>query len=188
MGKMTSKVFLLSMMVCLVQSQSTPEAEEDLTLPTLADLGIDKAAILESLADLTNTTILFQRLGEFFDFENAGQTQLGKVMAWKGDLIQPVIMFALGAIIIYSTVELILVLLGGLFDFKLTIFSRAMRLGQAVLEVFINSINGVKIPLLENLNALVNPAVDDLTPVADAGRRFLDKVSDGVMNAINKYN
>merc|ERR1712115_138892 len=177
---MSTKVFLLTILFSLAQSQEVEVEEMDLSLPTLADLGLTKAALLESLAGLSNTTALFERLGDFFDFQNAGQTQLGKVMAWKGDLIQ--------AIIIYSTVELILVLLGGLFDFKLTIFSRAMMLGQAVLEVFINSINGVKIPLLENLNALVNPAVDDLTPVADAGRRFLDKVSDGVMDAINKYN
>merc|ERR1712024_109772 len=186
--KMSTKVFLLTILFSLAQAQEVEVEEMDLSLPTLADLGLTKAALLESLAGLSNTTALFERLGDFFDFQNAGQTQLGKVMAWKGDLIQPIIMFALGAIIIYSTVELILVLLGGLFDFKLTVFGRAMQLGQAVLEVFINSINGVKIPLLENLNALVDPAVDDLTPVADAGRRFLDKVSDGVMNAINKYN
>merc|ERR1712060_915306 len=84
--KMTSQVLLLSMIICLAQSQSPPletETEVDLTLPTLADLGIDKAAILESLAELTNTTILFERLGDFFDFENAGQTQLGTGMCWK---------------------------------------------------------------------------------------------------------
>merc|ERR1712187_1004052 len=106
--KMSTKVFLLA------QSQEVEVEEMDLSLPTLADLGLTKAALLESLAGLSNTTALFERLGDFFDFQNAGQTQLGKVMAWKGDLIQPVIMFALGAIIIYSTVELILVLLGGL--------------------------------------------------------------------------
>ena len=185
---MTSQVFLLSMMVCLVQSQSTPATEEDLSLPTLADLGIDKAAILDSLADLTNTTILFQRLGEFFDFENAGQTQLGKVMAWKGDLIQPVIMFALGAIIIYSTAELLLALFSELLGFKATVFERVLTLGKNVLKIFMEGIVAIKNPIIENLNTMGLPAEDDMTPAADAGRRFLDQVSTGVLSAINKYN
>merc|ERR1711870_225416 len=180
----TTQVLLLSMIICLVQSQSAPletETEVDLTLPTLADLGIDKAAILESLAELTNTTILFERLGEFFDFENAGQTQLGKVVAWKGDLIQPVI-------IIYSTAELLLALFSELLGFKATVFERVLTLGKNVLRIFMEGIVAIKNPIIENLNTMAMPAVDDMTPAADAGRRFLDKVSTGVLSALNKYN
>merc|ERR1712177_29404 len=177
--KMSTKVFLLTILFSLSQAQEVEVEEMDLSLPTLADLGLTKAALLESLAGLSNTTALFERLGGFFDFQNAGQTQLGKVMAWKGDLIQPVIMFALGAIIIYSTVELILVLLGGLFDFKLTVFGRAMKLGQNVLKIFMEGIVAIKNPIIENLNTIGLPAEDDMTPTADAGRRFLDQVSTG---------
>ena len=182
---------MFSMIICLAQSQSAPletETEVDLSLPTLADLGIDKAAILESLAELANTTILFERLGDFFDFENAGQTQLGKVMAWKGDLIQPVIMFALGAIIIYSTAELLLALFSELLGFKATVFERVLTLGKNVLRIFMEGIVAIKNPIIENLNTMAMPAVDDMTPAADAGRRFLDKVSTGVLSALNKYN
>merc|ERR1712187_532502 len=159
---------------------STPGTEEDLTLPTLADLGIDKAAILDSLAELTNTTIFFQRLGEFFDFENAGQTQLGKVMAWKGDLIQ--------AVIIYSTAELLLALFSELLGFKATVFERVLTLGKSVLKIFMEGIVAIKNPIIENLNTIGLPAEDDMTPAADAGRRFLDQVSTGVLSALNKYN
>jgi len=109
-------------------------------------------------------------------------------MAWKGDLIQPVIMFALGVIIIYSTLELLMALFSGLLGFKATVIGRIFSLFQAVLTVIADGIRLIKNPILDNLNSLAMPEVDDMTPAAELGRRALDKVSNAVMAALNKYN
>jgi len=191
---MSAKIFLLAFILSSAQAQtdSPPEAMEPVTaemmMPSMADLGLNKTALLASLAELTNKTVLVEKLRQFFDFENAGQTNLGKMMAWKGDLIQPVIMFALGLVIIYSTIELIIALFSGLLGFKATVIGRIFSLFQAVLTVVADGIRLIKNPILEKLNGLPMPEVDDMTPAAEMGRRALDKVSSAVMAALNKYN
>ena len=38
----------------------------------------------------------------FFSLENVGATTLGRIMAWKGDLIQPLALFSLGVFALYT--------------------------------------------------------------------------------------
>ncbi len=48
---------------------------------------------------------LYNRIKGFFDFDNAGQTTLGKILAWKGDLIQPTALFGLSVFAVYTFVR-----------------------------------------------------------------------------------
>ena len=41
-------------------------------------------------------------LNDFFSLEDVGQTYLGKILAWKGDLIQPAALFGLGVFAVYT--------------------------------------------------------------------------------------
>merc|ERR1712086_827298 len=187
--KMSLKVFLL--ITITASAAQAQEERSDLSipaLPSLADLGIDKTALLQTFAQLVDKETLVQRVGEFFDFENAGITKLGQLFAWKGDLIQPVIMFAVGAFVIYSTIELLLALIGGILDFKATLIGNIFSLFQTLLKVIFAVTLVFKIPIRSKLNALAMPDVDDMTPAAELGRRAIDMVSDAVQKALNKYN
>ena len=186
---MSLKVFLL--ITITASAARAQEERSDLSipaLPSLADLGIDKTALLQTFAELVDKETLVQRVGEFFDFENAGITKLGQLFAWKGDLLQPVIMFAVGAFVIYSTIELLLALIGGILDFKATLIGNIFTLFQSLLKVIFDGILVFKNPILTKLNALAMPDVDDMTPAAELGRRAIDMVSDAVQKALNKYN
>ena len=41
-------------------------------------------------------------LADFFSLEGVGSTYLGKILAWKGDLIQPAALFGLGVFAVYT--------------------------------------------------------------------------------------
>ena len=46
--------------------------------------------------------LLLDKVRDFFSLDNVGTTWLGKVMAWKGDLMQPAALFGLGVFAIYT--------------------------------------------------------------------------------------
>ena len=48
---------------------------------------------------------LYNRIKSFFDFTNSGQTTLGKILAWKGDLIQPAALFGLSVFAVYTLIR-----------------------------------------------------------------------------------
>ena len=52
-------------------------------------------------SDITSDQF-FNRFRDFFSLENVGATTLGRIMAWKGDLIQPVALFSLGVFALYT--------------------------------------------------------------------------------------
>ena len=186
---MSLKLFLISTIVF-----SAAEAQLDTTSQTglLEKLGdfVDTTALMEKFGTF-NKTDLLEKVGTFFDFENAGTTKLGQLMAWKGDRIQqigkPVLMFALGAIFIWSTVELLLLLITGILDVKALVIGNIFTLFQNVLQLIWDKILLLKNPILSKLNAQPLPATDDQTPAADMGRNALDQMSDFLVAAVEKY-
>merc|ERR1719232_622160 len=69
-----------------------------------------------------NKELLMEAAGQFFDLENAGTTKLGRMLAWKGDLLQPVILVGMGIFTIYTGLRIILVILSGILDIKANLF------------------------------------------------------------------
>ena len=170
-----SKSSKMSLKFVLISAIIVSAAEASLDIKDLTDLGLNK-------------TVLLEKIGTFFDFQNAGKTQLGKFMAWKGDLIQPVVMIALGVFVVYSTISLLLSLITGIVDVKATIIGNIFNLFQTIFTVFIEKLLLFKNPILAKFNALAGPAADDMTPAANRRRRAIDELSNVVMDAINKYN
>ena len=143
----------------------------DFALPTI---DFDKTALLE-------------QAGQFFDFENAGTTKLGQMLAWKGDLLQPVILFGMGVFTVYAALRIILTIISGIFNIKASVIGSIISLFQNIFSVFIEKVLLIKDPIVEKLNALVNPDADDTTPAAARSMKALEEVADAVMAAINKY-
>jgi hypothetical protein len=189
---MSLKLFLISTIVfSAVEAQlnTTGQTNQTGLLEKLGDF-VNTTALLKKFGKF-NTTALVEKFGTFFDFENAGTTKLGQLMAWKGDKIQqigrPVLMFALGAVFIWSTVELLLLLITGILDVKALVIGNIFTLFQDVFQLIWDKILLLKNPILSKLNAQALPANDDQTPAADMGRRALDQVSEFVLAAVEKY-
>merc|ERR1719445_3032910 len=111
-----------------------------------------------------NKELLVEAAGQFFDLENAGNTKLGQIMAWKGDLLQPVILVGMGIFTIYTGLRIILVILSGILDIKANLFVNIIGFFQQILANLMDQILMVKNPIIEKINAFVNPEVDDKTP------------------------
>ena len=56
----------------------------------------------DSFSDLVDTEEALTAVSNFFSLENAGHTTFGKLMAWKGDLIQPIALFGLGLFALFT--------------------------------------------------------------------------------------
>ena len=131
--------------------------------------------------------LLFENAERFFDFENAGTTKLGQLLAWKGDALQPVMLFGMAIFTVYTGLRIILTLIGGIFNIKAAAIGSIIGVFQDLFAGLIKQILMIKNPIIEKLSALVQPDADDTTPVADRTMRALEEVSDAVMAAINKY-
>ena len=66
------------------------------------DLGYAPPAALGGFAAGWDPSLFWRALGEFFSLEGVGRTTLGRLMAWKGDIIQPVALFVLGVFVLYT--------------------------------------------------------------------------------------
>ena len=66
------------------------------------DLGYAPPALLGGFASKFNPALWLQALAEFFSLDGVGRTTLGRLLAWKGDIIQPVALFALGVFVLYT--------------------------------------------------------------------------------------
>ena len=152
----------------VVQSQ---DGRSDFDLP---DFDFDKAELLNQAA-------------EFFDFENAGVTKLGKMLAWKGDLIQPVVLFGLGVFTIYACIKIVLTIISGIFDIKVSFVAGIVELLQSLFALLMDKILLIKNPIVEKINAFIGPDADDDTPAAERRRRALDEVAEVVMAALSRH-
>ena len=130
---------------------------------------------------------LLENAGRFFDFENAGTTKLGQLLAWKGDLLQPVMLFGMAVFTVYTALRIILTLISGIFDIKAAAIGSIIGVFQDLFAGLMKQILMIKNPIIEKLSALVQPDADDTTPVAKRSMRALEEVADAVMAAINKY-
>jgi len=113
-----------------------------------------------------------ERLGKFFSLQDVGQTTLGKILAWKGDLIQPAALFGLSIFAVYTLIRIILTLLSGFIDLNTGIVGRVITAIGDLNKAFFNRLSGVP--------------EDDAT---DEGRRrrAIIQVADQVYDAFNKY-
>ena len=134
-----------------------------------------------------NKELLVEAAGQFFDLENAGSTKLGQIMAWKGDLLQPVILVGMGIFTIYTGLRIILVILSGILDIKSSIAGSVVSLFQRSITILLDKILMIKNPIIEKINAFVNPDNDDSTPAAKRSMRALEDVAEFVLAALNKY-
>ena len=134
-----------------------------------------------------NKELLVEAAGQFFDLENAGNTKLGQIMAWKGDLLQPVILVGMGIFTIYTGLRIILVILSGILDIKSSIAGSVVSLFQRSITILLDKILMIKNPIIEKINAFVNPDNDDSTPAAERSMRALEDVAEFVLAALNKY-
>ena len=134
-----------------------------------------------------NKALLLETVGQFFDMENAGTTKLGQLLAWKGDLLQPVVLLGMGVFTIYAALRIILTLITGVLDIKASFIGSILGLFQSLIAALMDKILMVKNPIIEKINALVNPDPDDDTPTAVRSVRALEDVADAVLAAINKY-
>merc|ERR550534_2133687 len=134
-----------------------------------------------------NKELLVEAAGQFFDLENAGSTKLGQILAWKGDLLQPLILVGMGIFTIYTSLRIILVLLGGILDIKASFAGSMISIFQSMITIIMDKILMVKNPIIEKINAFVNPDVDDSTPAAQRSMRALEEAADFVLAALNKY-
>ena len=134
-----------------------------------------------------NKELLVEAAGQFFDLENAGNTKLGQIMAWKGDLLQPVILVGMGIFTIYTGLRIILVVLSGILDIKSSIAGSVVSLFQRSITILLDKILMIKNPIIEKINAFVNPDNDDSTPAAERSMRALEDVAEFVLAALNKY-
>ena len=134
-----------------------------------------------------NKELLVEAAGQFFDLENAGNTKLGQIMAWKGDLLQPVILVGMGIFTIYTGLRIILVILSGILDIKSSIAGSVVSLFQRSITILLDKILMIKNPIIEKINAFVNPDNDDSTPAAKRSMRALEDVAEFVLAALNKY-
>jgi hypothetical protein len=66
------------------------------------DLGYAPPAALGGFAAGWDPSLFWRALGEFFSLEGVGRTTLGKLLAWKGDIIQPAALFVLGVFVLYT--------------------------------------------------------------------------------------
>merc|ERR1719458_2017 len=131
--------------------------------------------------------LLPEAVGQFFNLENAGATKLGKLMAWKGDLLQPVILVGMGVFTLYTALRIILTILGGILDIKASFIGSILSLLQSMFGVLMDKIEMVQNPIVEKLSALVSPAGADSTPAAERSMRALEEVAGVVMEALTKY-
>ena len=134
-----------------------------------------------------NKELLVEVVGQFFDLDNAGSTKLGQILAWKGDLLQPVILLGMGIFTIYTSLRIILVILSGILDIKASFAGSIISLFQRMITIIMDKILMVKNPIIEKINAFVNPDEDDSTPAAKRSMRALEEVADFVLAALNKY-
>merc|ERR1712115_106100 len=134
-----------------------------------------------------NKELLLGAAGQFFDLENAGTTKLGRLLAWKGDLLQPVILVGMGIFTIYTGLRIILVILSGILDIKANFFVSIISFFQQILASLMDQILMVKNPIIEKINAFVSPEDDDKTPAKARRMRAIDEVADIVSAALNKY-
>ena len=134
-----------------------------------------------------NKELLVEAAGQFFDLENAGNTKLGQIMAWKGDLLQPVILVGMGIFTIYTGLRIILVILSGILDIKSSIAGSIISFFQRSITILLDKILMIKNPIIEKINAFVNPDNDDSTPAAERSMRALEDVAEFVLAALNKY-
>merc|ERR1712242_578595 len=109
-----------------------------------------------------------------------GRTKLGQILAWKGDLLQPLILVGMGIFTIYTSLRIILVILSGILDIKASF-------AGSIITLIMDKILMVKNPIIEKINAFVNPDEDDSTPAAERSMRALEEAADFVLSALNKY-
>merc|ERR1711992_322382 len=113
---------------------------------------------------------LFDRLSEFFSLENVGQTGLGKLLAWKGDHIQPVALFGLGVFAVYTIFRIALTLLGGVVNVKSGILGRLFMSLNTLTDNFLSKLSGIE-------------EVDNMA----RRKRDIDAMVDYLYRAVDKY-
>ena len=59
----------------------------------------------QSRFEFDSNSSWYERLQQFFNLDNVGQTTLGKILAWKGDLIQPAALFGLSIFAVYTLIR-----------------------------------------------------------------------------------
>jgi len=109
-------------------------------------------------------------LNDFFSLEDVGQTYLGKILAWKGDLIQPAALFGLGVFAVYTLFRIVFTLLSGVIDLKAGILGRIFTSLENVNEAILNQLAGTD---------------DDVT--GERRKREIIDLAQYVYRAINKY-
>ena len=139
------------------------------------------------LSLLPNFAALAEKLRTFFDLENVGTTLLGKLGAWKGDLLQPKVLIVIGVVAISSIVGLIYAIVSGIIDLKATLIGKAFPIISPIFNVLLQEILLFKDPILARMNAFAQPAEHDSTPAANRRRRAIQDLSEVVQTAINKY-
>ena len=93
------KTSIIAICVLGAVAAQNPNIGLDLTF-TQPDFGLPSGGQLgDQLGDL---------IRDFFSLDNVGQTFLGKLLAWKGDLIQPAALFGLGVFAMYTLFRYIL--------------------------------------------------------------------------------
>lgn len=114
----------------------------------------------------------YERLKDFFSLDNVGQTTLGKVLAWKGDLIQPAALFGLSIFAVYTLIRIMLTLLSGFIDINTGIVGRVITAIGDLNKAFFNRLSGVP---------------EDVATDEGRRRRAIIEVADQVYDAFNKY-
>jgi len=121
--------------------------------------------------------LLLDKVRDFFSLDNVGTTWLGKVMAWKGDLMQPAALFGLGVFAIYTFFRIVLTLFGDVINLKTGLLGR--------LFTMLNNVND------KFLDKLVGPMDDDEpeveVEVSRRRKREIMRLTERVFDAINKF-
>ena len=145
-----------------------------------------KLSLLPNFANL-NSAALAEKLRTFFGFENAGTTLLGKLGAWKGDLLQPKVLLVFGVLAISSIVGLVYVIVNAIIDLKPTLIGKVFNIFSAIFDVLLKKLLLFKDPILARMNAFAQPSEDDNTPAANRRRRAIQDLSEVIETAIHKY-
>merc|ERR1712026_66656 len=130
----------------------------------------DTAAVYAQPEFRLNQDQVEDRIRDFFSLEDVGQTALGRILAWKGDIIQPAALFGLGIFAVYTLFRIVITLLSGVIDVKTGLLGRFFGALNDLNEAFLDKLAGTS----------------DDTPEGRQKRDLLD-LAETVYKAITKY-
>jgi len=108
------KIVLLSLLTLAAGDESAYQQDE---------LVVQHPVVHVGLGDFFDKEEVLNSINNFFSLENAGHTTFGKLMAWKGDLIQPIALFGLGLFALFTVFRILISVMGGVVNLKTDLFT-----------------------------------------------------------------